>query len=165
MTIAGCFGYRCNFRARLPVAAAFLLLAAAGPPPERNTGDVFRNFEAICLTDMANGYSLDVKLLIEKADFEFQRSNRGFDIYNSYLGQLIISDRSCSMGMPDLPFETMLGLTTRWAERRGFITATPSPSTSGGQRLEWKNGANGLALEENHFPDGTPLTGLIMWKE
>jgi hypothetical protein len=153
-----------NFRATARAAGLLFLLAAAAPP-QRSVAEVFRNFEAICMTDLMSGYSLDVKLIIEKADFEFQRNERGYDVYNSDLGQLIIAEKSCSMGMPGLPFDMMLDLTRPWAERRGFTMSGQSKSTSGGRRWEWKNGTIGLALEENNFPNGIPLTGLVSWRE
>lgn len=153
-----------KFRA-IARAGGLLFLLTAAAPPQRSVGDVFRNFEAICMTDLMSGYSLDVKLFIEKADFEFQQNEHGYDIYNSDLGQLIIAEKSCSMGMPGLPFDTMLGLTKSWAERRGFTETRQSKSTSGGRRWEWKNGAFGLALEENSFANGIPLTGLVSWRE
>ena len=141
-----------------------LLSGAAPEPPRREVGDVLRNFETICLTDMQTGYSLEIKLFIEKAGYKFASNNRGYDIFNSNIGQLIIGDTSCSMGMPGLDFTRMWELTKPWAERHGFERFSQATSTSGGQRWEgYDNGdAVQLALEENKFPDGMALTGLIV---
>lgn len=141
------------------------VLIGAAPPPERSTADVFRIFETVCLTDIKSGYSLDVMSFIDKAGFKFLHSDHGYDVFNSYLGQLIIGEKSCSMGMPGLQFDIMLELTKGWAERRGFkVSSEQVFNTSGGKRWEWTNGSTNLALEENHFSNGISLTGLIVWR-
>lgn len=152
-----------------PRAFAFAVavaLSVAAPSVAQQTNsiqDLFSEFEAICFSYGAKGYSVETSYLIESAGFKFvQRARNGADIYNSRLIQLVIDDRDCAFGMVQLPFAQMLEWTKQWIAEKGLAYAHTAKSPSGGEYWIWGGKDFYVGLQDNKFPDGTPLTGLIL---
>ena len=151
------------------VCAAALLVGSASAQTEEKTNniqDVFNDFEAICFNFGAQGYSLEVTYLIETAGFKFvEKTQEGADIYPSNVVQLIIGEKACAFGMPRLPFGLMLGWTKEWIADKGLAYSNTSQSRSGGEYWIWGGNQFLVGLEDDKFPDGTPLTGLILTRK
>jgi hypothetical protein len=125
--------------------------------------DLFSEFEAICFSYGEKGYSLETSFMIEAAGFKFvERARNGADIYNSRLIQLVIDDRDCAFGMFQLPFAQMLEWTRQWIADKGLAYAHTVKSPSGGEYVIWGGKSFFVGLQDNKFPDGTPMTGLIL---
>ena len=151
------------------VCTAALLVGSASAQTEEKTNniqDVFNDFEAICFNFGAQGYSLEVTYLIETAGFKFvEKTQEGADIYTSNVVQLIIGEKACAFGMPRLPFGLMLGWTKEWIADKGLTYSNTSQSRSGGEYWIWGGNQYLVGLEDDKFPDGTPLTGLILTRK
>ena len=151
------------------VCTAALLAGSASAQTEEKTNniqDVFNDFEAICFNFGAHGYSLEITYLIETAGFKFvEKTQEGADIFTSNVVQLIIGDKACAFGMPRLPFAMMLGWTKEWIADKGLTYSNTSKSRSGGEYWIWGGNQFLVGLEDDKFPDGTPLTGLILTRE
>jgi hypothetical protein len=131
-----------------------------------NIQDVFSDFEAICFNYGEHGYSVEVTYLIEKAGFRFvQRTRDGADIFNSNIVQLVIGEKACAFGMPRLPFVQMLEWTKQWIQDKGLTYTNTTKSGSGGEYWVWGGQTYFVGLEDDRFPDGTPLTGLILTRK
>ena len=91
-----------------------------------------------------------------------ERARNGADIYNSRLIQLVIDDNDCAFGMFQLPFVQMLEWTKLWIEEKGLAYAHTVKSPSGGEYWIWGGNEFFAGLQDNKFPDGTPMTGLIL---
>ena len=91
-----------------------------------------------------------------------ERARNGADIYNSRLIQLVIDDNDCAFGMFQLPFVQMLEWTKQWIEEKGLAYAHTVKSPSGGEYWIWGGNEFFVGLQDNKFPDGTPMTGLIL---
>jgi len=131
-----------------------------------NIQDVFSDFEAICFNYGQNGYSIEVTYLIETAGFKFiEKSQDGADVYASSIVQLIISDRSCAFGMPRLPFGQMLEWTKQWLTEKGLSYSNTTKTRSGGDYWIWGGNKFFVGLEDDKFPDGTPVTGLVLTRK
>ena len=147
---------------------AVLAVGLVGPA-DAQTGDigqVFRDFEAVCFSYAEKGYGVETTLLIEQAGFKFaEKTKNGSDIFNSDFVQLVVSDKNCAFGMPQLPFAQMLEWTKPWVEVHGFGEPKVAKTRNGGQSWLWKGRDFDLCLEEDNFPDGTPLTGLIVLRK
>jgi len=149
-------------------AAAFMVSSASAQTEEKtnNIQDVFNDFEAICFNYGANGYSLEVTYLIETAGYKFvERTRDGADIFTSNIVELMISDKTCAFGMPRLPFGLMLGWTKEWIAGKGLTYSNTSKSRSGGEYWIWGGNQFLVGLEDDKFPYGTPLTGLILTRK
>ena len=149
-------------------AAAFMVSSASAQTGEKtnNIEDVFNDFEAICFNYGANGYSLEVTYLIETAGFKFvEKTQDGADIFTSNLVELMISEKTCAFGMPRLPFGLMLGWTKEWIAEKGLVYSNTSKSRSGGEYWIWASNQFLVGLEDDKFPDGTPLTGLVLTRK
>ena len=149
------------------VAVAFLMAvpgAAQPRPAETNSiEDLFSEFEAICFSYGEHGYSLETSFLIESAGFKFvERARNGADVYNSRLIQLVIDDNDCAFGMFQLPFRQMLEWTKQWISDKGLTYAHTAKSPSGGEYWIWGGKDFFVGLQDNKYPDGTPMTGLIL---
>src|SRR5882762_1718928 len=151
------------------IAAAALMVSSASAQSDgktQNIQDVFNDFEAICFNYGTNGYSLEVTYLIETAGFKFvEKTQDGADIFTSNIVQLIIGDKACAFGMPRLPFGLMLGWTKQWIAEKGLMYSNTSKSRSGGEYWIWGGNQFLVGLEDDKFPDGTPLTGLILTRK
>jgi hypothetical protein len=145
-----------------------LLIAVPGPALSRasetnSIEDLFSEFEAICFSYGAHGYSVETTLLIEEAGFKFvERARNGADVYNSRLIQLVIDDNDCAFGMFQLPFRQMLEWTKEWIAEKGLNYAHTVKSPSGGEYWIWGGDEFFVGLQDNKYPDGTPMTGLIL---
>jgi hypothetical protein len=145
------------------VVAAFLMAAPSAAQQTNSIEDLFSEFEAICFSYGEHGYSLETNYLIEAAGFKFmERARNGADIYNSRLIQLVIDDEDCAFGMVQLPFAQMLEWTKQWIAEKGLAYAHTAKSPSGGEYWIWGGKAFFVGLQDNKFPDGTPMTGLIL---
>jgi hypothetical protein len=149
------------------VAVALLMAAPSAAQPraaETNSiEDLFSEFEAICFSYGEHGYSLETTFLIEAAGFKFvERARNGADVYNSRLIQLVIDDNDCAFGMFQLPFRQMLEWTKAWIEDKGLQYAHTMKSPSGGEYWIWGNKDFFVGLQDHKYPDGTPMTGLIL---
>ena len=149
------------------VAVAFLMAvpgAAQSRSAETNSiEDLFSEFEAICFSYGERGYSVETSFLIEAAGFKFiERARNGADIYNSRLIQLVIDDNDCAFSMFQLPFAQMLEWTKEWIELKGLTYAHTVKSPSGGEYWIWGGKDFFVGLQDNKYPDGTPMTGLIL---
>jgi hypothetical protein len=146
--------------------AVALLLVTVVPSTAQQTNsieDLFSEFEAICFSYGENGYSLETTFLIEAAGFKFvERARNGADVYNSRLIQLVIDDNDCAFGMFQLPFRQMLEWTKAWIEDKGLKYAHTMKSPSGGEYWIWGNKDFFVGLQDHKYPDGTPMTGLIL---
>lgn len=157
-----------KIRAFASAVAVALLMAGPGAAQPRETQansieDLFSEFEAICFSYGAKGYSVETSFLIELAGFKFvERARNGADIYNSRLIQLVIDDNDCAFGMFQLPFAQMLEWTKQWIEEKGLAYAHTVKSPSGGEYWIWGGMDFFVGLQDNKFPDGTPMTGLIL---
>jgi hypothetical protein len=151
---------------RALASAVAVALSVAGPVAAQQTNsiqDLFEEFERICFSYGVKGYSLETSFLIEAAGFKFvERARNGADIYNSRLIQLVIDDRDCAFGLVQLPFEQMLGWTKEWIGEKGLTYAHTVKSPSGGEYWIWAGKDFFVGLQDNKFPDGTPMTGLIL---
>ena len=146
-------------------AAASIAVFLAGQARAENHDirEVFHEFEALCFDYAANGYNLDLELLIEKAGFKFvQKAHDGSSIYNGEAIQLVIGEKACAFGMPQLPFPQMAEWTAQWADIQKLVEAMELPSTAGPRYRLWSGMGFDIRLQEDKFPDGTPLTGLIL---
>jgi hypothetical protein len=145
------------------VMAALLMAAPSAAQQTNSIEDLFSEFEAICFSYGEHGYSLETTYLIEAAGFKFmERARNGADIYNSRLIQLVIDDEDCAFGMVQLPFAQMLEWTKQWIAEKGLAYAHTVKSPSGGEYWIWASKAFFVGLQDNKFPDGTPMTGLIL---
>jgi hypothetical protein len=157
-----------KIRAFASAVAVALLLAvpSAAQPRGQQTNsieDLFNEFEAICFSYGEKGYSLETSFLIEAAGFKFvERARNGADVYNSRLIQLVIDDEDCAFGMFQLPFAQMLEWTKQWIAEKGLAYAHTAQSPSGGEYVIWGGKDFYVGLQDNKFPDGTPMTGLIL---
>jgi hypothetical protein len=151
---------------RALASAVAVALSVAAPVAAQQTNsiqDLFEEFEAICFSYGVKGYSLETSFLIEAAGFKFvERARNGADIYNSRLIQLVIDDRDCAFGMVQLPFGQMLEWTKEWIGEKGLTYAHTVKSPSGGEYWIWAGKDFFVGLQDNKFPDGTPMTGLIL---
>lgn len=150
-----------------PFAWVMVCLAAAFATPasaqNHDIREVFQEFEALCFDYAANGFNLDLELLIEKAGFTFvQKGHDGSSIYNGEAIQLVIGEKACAFGMPQLPFPQMSEWTAQWADVQKLIEAMELPNTAGSRYRIWSGMGFDIRLQEDKFPDGTPLTGLIL---
>lgn len=158
------------FLRRSSLICAFSLIVALSALPAagqtRSIGDVFRNFETICLAYAEQGYSLDVRASIDRAGFQFlQKTGDGEDGYGLGAVQLIIGNKGCAFGMPELPFAQMSEWTTEWAMFNGLEIAQMKMNASGKQYWIWSGHDFSVVLEEGEFPGGTPMSGLILTRE
>src|SRR5262245_25317440 len=153
-----------KLRAFASAAIVALLMAAPSAAQQTNSiEDLFSNFEAICFSYGEHGYSLETNFLIESAGFKFvEHARNGADVYNSRLIQLVIDDEDCAFGMVQLPFAQMLEWTKQWIAEKGLAYAHTMKSPSGGEYWIWSSKAFYVGLQDNKFPDGTPMTGLIL---
>jgi len=158
-----------KIRALASAVAVALLMTVPGATQAQQTNsieDLFSEFEAICFSYGEKGYSLETTFLIEEAGFKFvERARNGADIYNSRLIQLVIDDQDCAFGMVQLPFGQMLEWTKQWIAEKGFAYAHTMKSPSGGEYWIWSTKAFFVGLQDNKFPDGTPMTGLILTRK
>jgi hypothetical protein len=155
-------------RRRVTWAIVSAALATAGPAcaQTHDIGNVFRNFEAICFSFAQSGYGVDVTFLIEQAGFKFvQKAKDGTDIYNSDDVQLVIGERACAFGMAQLPYAQMLEWTKHWVESKGLTYTSTSKTPKGGQYWQWAGMGFNVGLQDDQFPDGTPLTGLVLTRK
>ncbi len=153
---------------RIACAIMWCSLTAASPAlaQTHDIGEVFRNFEDICFSYAENGYGVDVAFLIEQAGFKFlQKAKDGTDIYNADYVQLVIGEHVCAFGMAELPYAQMLEWTKRWVETKGLSYSSTSKTPKGGQYWSWAGMGFNVGLEDDKFPDGTPLTGLILTRK
>ena len=153
------------FASTLAVALLMAVPGAAQPSGVQTNSieDLFAEFEAICFSYGVKGYSVETSFLIEAAGFKFmERARNGADIYNSRLIQLVIDDRDCAFGMFQLPFGQMLEWTKEWIGEKGLTYAHTVKSPSGGEYWIWAGKDFFVGLQDNKFPDGTPMTGLIL---
>ncbi len=147
-------------------AALGVLLAWPAASQTRSIGNVFRDFEAICFAYAEQGYSIDVRASIGRAGFSFlQKTNDGEDGYALGVVQLIIGQKGCAFGMPELPFAQMSEWTKDWASLNGLEFAQMTTNARGGQYWVWTGRDFFVALEEGEFPGGTPMSGLILKRE
>src|SRR5215510_5000680 len=145
------------------VAFAFLMAAPSAAQQTNSIEDLFSNFEAICFSYGEHGYSLETNFLVESAGFKFvEHARNGADVYNSRLIQLVIDDEDCAFGMFQLPFAQMLEWTKQWIAEKGLAYAHTAKSPSGGEYWIWGGTDFFVGLQDNKFPDGTPMTGLIL---
>ena len=145
------------------VAVALLMASPSSAQQTNSIEDLFSEFEAICFSYGDKGYSLETSYLIEAAGFKFvQRARNGADIYNSRLIQLVIDDKDCAFGMVQLPFAQMLEWTKQWISEKGLAYAHTAKSPSGGEYWIWGGKNFYVGLQDNKFPDGTQMTGLIL---
>ena len=156
------------------IACAALCVAALMAQPAlaqseektHNIQDVFSDFEAICFNHGSNGYSLEVTYLIENAGFKFvEKSQDGADVFATSIVQLIINDRTCAFGMPRLPFGQMLEWTKQWLTEKGLVYNNTSKTRTGGDYWIWGSNTFFVGLEDDKFPDGTPVTGLVLTRK
>jgi hypothetical protein len=151
---------------RLAASAVLLAAIAAASPVRAQTHDigvVFRDFESICFRFAESGYGVDVAYLIEEAGFKFVlKAKDGTDIFNSSDVQLVIGERACAFGMAQLPYDQMLQWTKTWVEARGLTFTSTSKTPKGGQYWQWSGMGFNIGLQDDKFPDGTPLTGLVL---
>ncbi len=146
-------------------AAMCVVLTIVSPASAQNHDirEVFRDFEALCLDYAANGYNLDMALLIEKAGFKFvQKTHDGSDVFNADAIQLVIGEKGCALGIPSLPFGQMSEWTAHWADVQRLVDTMVAPSPAGPKYRVWAGMGFDVRLQEDKFPDGTPLTGLIL---
>ena len=128
-----------------------------------NVREVFRDFEAVCFSYAQNGFGVELNLLIEQAGFTFvEKASDGSDVFNADAVQLIIGEKTCAFGMAQLPFDAMLGWTKDWAATQGLMHTIESKSRHGGQYWIWAGNDFDIALEEDSFANGVPLTALIL---
>jgi hypothetical protein len=143
-----------------------ILLAAPAAAQTRNVGDVFADFEDICLSYAEQGYSIDIRASIDRLGFNYLGKNDdGEDSYNSSILQLIIGEKGCAFGMPNLPFNQMLEWTMDWVEFQGFTYTRMTTNQSGGEYWIWSGQDFEVALSEEEFPDQTPMSALILTRE
>ena len=148
------------------LTAAMVFAAPSAFAQTRSIGNVFRDFETICFTYAEQGYSLDVRASIDQAGFQFlQKTGDGEDGYGLGVIQLIIGNKGCAFGMPDLPFAQMSEWTTEWAMFNGLEIAQMETNASGKQYWIWSGNDFSVVLEEGEFPGGTPMSGLILTRE
>ena len=150
------------------VGVAFMCGSASAQSEEKvnNIQDVFTDFEAICFNYGAHGYSVEVAYMIENSGFKFvQHTRDGADIFNSNVVQLVIGEKACAFGMPRLPFGQMLEWTKQWIQDKGLTYTNTTKSGSGGEYWVWNGNGFFVGLEDDRFPDGTPLTGLIVTRK
>ncbi len=147
-------------------AVGALMIAQPACAETHDIGQVFRDFESICFAYVEEGYGVDVSFLIEQAGFKFvQKAKDGTDIFNNGDAQLVIGEKACAFGMPQLPYSQMLEWTKQWTEAKGLAYASSSKTPKGGQYTLFSGMGFNIGLEDNRFPDGTPLTGLILIKK
>lgn len=143
-----------------------MLFAAPAAAQTRNVGDVFADFEDICLSYAEQGYTIDIRASIDRLGFNYLGKNGdGEDSYNSSILQLIIGDKGCAFGMPNLPFNQMLEWTMDWVEFQGFTYTRMTTNQSGGEYWIWSGQDFEVALSEEEFPDQTPMSALILTRE
>jgi hypothetical protein len=152
------------------LACAMLSAALASATPVRaqshDIGQVFRDFEAICFNFAEQGYGVDVTFQIEQAGFKFlQKAKDGTDIFNNSDAQLVLGEKACAFGMAQLPYSQMLEWTKQWMLAKGLAFASSTKTPKGGQYTLFTGMSFNVGLEANQFPDGTPLTGLILIKK
>ena len=150
------------------LSLAFLTaIPGAGQAQETNSiEDLFSEFESICFSYGQHGYSVETTYLIEAAGFKFiERARNGAEIYNSRLIQLVIDDNDCAFGMFQLPFRQMLEWTKEWIELKGLTYAHTVKSPSGGEYWIWGGKDFFVGVQDNKYPDGTPMTGLILTRK
>lgn len=136
--------------------------ASAASAESNNIGDVFENFETICFSYATDGYSVELYFLIENAGFKSYGISDGDDVYNSRLVQLIIGEKGCAFGIPNLPFAQMLEWTKSWADTEGLSYKNAGKRSNGGAFWTWSRKEFDITLEEDRFPDGSQLTGLVL---
>ena len=145
---------------------AALTTSTVAHAQSHDIGQVFRDFESICFTFAEEGYGLDVTFLIEQAGFKFlQEAKDGTSIYNNDDAQLVIGGKACAFGMAQLPYAQMLEWTTQWTVAKGLAFTSTSKTPKGGQYTLFTGMGFNIGLEANQFPDGTPLTGLILLRK
>lgn len=154
---------------RLLACGVLSVVLAATTPARSQThdiGQVFRDFETICFAFAEEGYGVDVTFLIEETGFKFlQKAKDGTDIYNNKDAQLVIGEKACAFGMAQLPYSQMLEWTKQWTAAKGMALGSTSKTPKGGQYTLFTGMGFNIGLEANQFPDGTPLTGLILLKK
>jgi hypothetical protein len=154
----------------LRICAAALIAstvwAGTAAAQTRDVGEVFADFEDICLSYADQGYSIDIRASIDRLGFQFLGKNGdGEDSFNSNILQLIIGDKGCAFGMPNLPFDRMLEWTKQWVEYQGFTYTRMTQNPSGGEYWIWSGQDFQVALSEEEFPDHTPMSALILTRE
>ena len=153
-------------RAMVFAAATVICTETSAVADTRNVQEVFRDFENICFSYAESGSGLELTLLIEQAGFVFvEKAKGGSDIFNSDIVQLVINEKTCAFGMPQLPFELMLEWTKDWATAKGLVQRESTKTHSGGQYWSWSGGGFDIGLEEDEFTNGVPLTALILLRK
>lgn len=141
-------------------------MAAQASAQTRDIGDVFRDFESICFSYAEHGYGIEQSFLIEQAGFKFlNKTSDGSDVYNSDATQLVIGEKACAFGMRGLPFEQMLQWTKTWVMSKGFANGVGAKNPHGQQFWAWSGEGYNVVLEDDKFPDGTPITGLVLTRK
>jgi hypothetical protein len=151
-----------------PFACAVLSAAVLAATPAfsetHDIGEVFRDFESVCFAYAEEGYGVDVSFLIEQAGFKFsQKTKDGADVFNAPGIQLVIGDHACAFGMVGLPYSQMRQWTKSWAEAKGLNYDADAKRPSGEFSL-WRGEGFNIGLQDDKFPDGTPITGLVLMR-
>ena len=145
------------------LAAAMMLSPLQAEAQTRDVGEVFAEFEDICMSYAEEGYSIDIRASIDRLGYHFLGKNGdGEDTFNSRILQLIIGDKGCAFGMPHLPFDQMLAWTMEWVDFRGLTYTRMTTNPSGGEYWIWAGDDFHVALSEESFPDETPMSALIL---
>lgn len=147
---------------------ALVVLIALGlfPGPaagQGNIAEVFRQFEAICFTYGADGYSTDVRLELENHGYDLSaQSSNGSDYFSNKNPQVMIGPYGCAFGIYRLDFADMVGWTKEWMMADGLMYTGESTNAKGGRRLTWSADDFSVALSDDKANDGTPVTTLLV---
>lgn len=159
-------GHRMKLKICACAVIAASLTAVPAAAETRDVGQVFANFEDICLSYANQGYSIDIRASIDRLGFHYLGKNGdGEDSFNSSILQLIIGDKGCAFGMPNLPFNQMLQWTKDWVAYQGLTYTRMTRNPNGGEYWIWAGHDFHVALSEEEFPDHTPMSALILTRE